>query len=85
MMTSVEKHDRIDPIESRESNEGSKFSNRCSNQPPIKLGLSGCHDSTIAAILTGLGAFKLEWWPPYTSHIALSFSRKQRFPRYWLL
>lgn len=37
----------------------------------IKLGLSGCHDTTLAAILTSLGAFEGEKWPPYTSHVAL--------------
>lgn len=37
----------------------------------IKLGLSGCHDTTLAAVLASLGAFEGEPWPPYTSHIAL--------------
>jgi len=42
----------------------------------IKLGLSGCHDTTLAAVLASLGAFKGEMWPPYTSHIALELFRK---------
>lgn len=36
----------------------------------IKLALSGCHDTTLAAALTSLGAFDNEKWPPFTSHIA---------------
>lgn len=42
----------------------------------IKLAMSGCHDTTLAAILSSLGAFKGELWPPYTSHIALEMFRK---------
>jgi len=42
----------------------------------IKLGLSGCHDTTLAAILASLGAFEGEPWPPYTSHIALEMFKK---------
>ena len=37
----------------------------------VKLGLSGCHDTTLAGLLAGFGAFKGEKWPPYTSHVAL--------------
>jgi acid phosphatase len=43
----------------------------------IKLGLSGCHDTTLAAVLASLGAFENEKWPPYTSHIALELFRKE--------
>lgn len=43
----------------------------------IKLGLSGCHDTTLAAILASLGAFEGEQWPPYTSHIALELFRSK--------
>ena len=35
------------------------------------MALSGCHDTTLAAVLASLGAFEGEAWPPYTSHIAL--------------
>ncbi|TVY83268.1 putative acid phosphatase SPBC4.06 [Lachnellula suecica] len=42
----------------------------------IKLGLSGCHDTTLAAVLSSLGAFNGEPWPPYTSHIALELFKK---------
>lgn len=37
----------------------------------IKFAMSGCHDSTLAAMLSSLGAFEGEKWPPYTSHIAI--------------
>jgi acid phosphatase len=42
----------------------------------IKLGLSGCHDTTLAAVFSSLGAFDGEPWPPYTSHIALELFKK---------
>jgi acid phosphatase len=42
----------------------------------IKFALSGCHDTTLAAILTSIGAFGGEKWPPYTSHIAVELFRK---------
>ncbi|KAF2261811.1 phosphoglycerate mutase-like protein [Lojkania enalia] len=43
----------------------------------IKLALSGCHDTTLAAILTSLGAFDGQKWPPFTSHIAFELFRKK--------
>ncbi len=42
----------------------------------IKFGLSGCHDTTLAAILASLGCFQGEKWPPYTSHIAFELFRE---------
>ena len=36
----------------------------------LKLGLSGCHDTTLAALLSSLGSFEGQPWPPYTSHVA---------------
>ena len=42
----------------------------------IKFALSGCHDTTLAAILTSLGTFDAKPWPPYTSHIAVELFRK---------
>jgi acid phosphatase len=42
----------------------------------IKLGLSGCHDTTLAAVLASLGTFQGEMWPPYTSHIAIELFKK---------
>ncbi|KAI1376707.1 phosphoglycerate mutase-like protein [Hypoxylon crocopeplum] len=43
---------------------------------PIRFGLSGCHDTTLAAVLSSLGAFESGKWPPYTSHIAIEMFRK---------
>lgn len=42
----------------------------------IKFGLSGCHDTTLAAVLASLGTFEGELWPPYTSHIALELFKR---------
>ncbi|KAJ5259246.1 hypothetical protein N7478_012227 [Penicillium angulare] len=42
----------------------------------IKFALSGCHDTTLAAILSSIGAFQNGSWPPFTSSIAVElFSR----------
>jgi acid phosphatase len=41
----------------------------------VKFGLSGCHDTTLAAVLSSFGAFDGEKWPPYTSHIAMELFR----------
>jgi acid phosphatase len=43
----------------------------------IKLALSGCHDSTLGAILSSLGAFQGEKWPPYTSHLSIELFRQE--------
>ncbi|KAH8674103.1 acid phosphatase [Xylariales sp. PMI_506] len=43
---------------------------------PVRFGMSGCHDTTLAAILASLGAFNGDKWPPYTSHIAVEMFRK---------
>lgn len=37
----------------------------------IKFAMSGCHDTTLAAILTSLGGFQDESWPPFTSSVAI--------------
>ena len=42
----------------------------------IKFAMSGCHDTTLAAVLSSLGAFDGEPWPPYTSHIAIEMFQK---------
>lgn len=46
----------------------------------IKFALSGCHDTTLAAILTSLGAFSGEKWPPYTSAVAFELFREADHP-----
>lgn len=43
----------------------------------IKFAMSGCHDTTLAAILTSLGAFDGRPWPPYTSHLAVELFRQK--------
>ncbi|KAL1302718.1 hypothetical protein AAFC00_003074 [Neodothiora populina] len=43
----------------------------------VKFALSGCHDTTLAALLSSLGAFPGEPWPPYTSHIAIELFKKR--------
>ncbi len=48
----------------------------------IQLGLSGCHDTTLAAILSSLGAFEGETWPAYSSHLAVELFRKEGQPEY---
>ncbi|PMD36640.1 histidine acid phosphatase-like protein [Hyaloscypha variabilis F] len=55
--------------------DGSTGSGRGGEQS-IKLGLSGCHDTTLAGVLASLGTFQGELWPPYTSHIAFELFKK---------
>ena len=43
----------------------------------VLFALSGCHDTTLAALLTAMGAFGDEKWPPYTSHVAVELFRKR--------
>lgn len=44
---------------------------------PIRLALSGCHDTTLAAILNSVDALETPEWPPFTSSIAVElFSKK---------
>lgn len=49
--------------------------NRGSNP---RFGLSGCHDTTLAAVLASLGAFETNSWPPFTSHIAIEMFRTSK-------
>ncbi|KAI5459988.1 acid phosphatase [Mariannaea sp. PMI_226] len=43
--------------------------------PPVRFGMSGCHDTTLAGVLASLGAYNTEAWPPFTSHIAIELFR----------
>jgi len=43
---------------------------------PLRIGLSGCHDTTLAPLLASFGAYDDEPWPPYTSHLAFELLRK---------
>lgn len=47
----------------------------------IKFAISGCHDTTLAAVLSSLGAFDAGKWPAYTSHIAIELFREETTPR----
>lgn len=44
---------------------------------PVRFGLSGCHDTTLAGVLASLGAFDTDKWPPFTSHVAIEMFRKK--------
>jgi len=46
----------------------------------IKFAMSGCHDTTLAAVLHAMGAMGNESWPPYTSHIAIELFRRKNIP-----
>lgn len=41
----------------------------------VRFALSGCHDTTLAGLLSSYGAFDNKW-PPYTSHIAIELFRE---------
>lgn len=41
----------------------------------VRFALSGCHDTTLAGLLCGYGAFDNKW-PPYTSHISIELFRE---------
>ncbi|KAH7313336.1 putative acid phosphatase [Stachybotrys elegans] len=43
---------------------------------PVRFGLSGCHDTTLAGALASLGAFEGDAWPPFTSHVAIELFRR---------
>ncbi|KAL8636555.1 MAG: hypothetical protein Q9228_006058 [Teloschistes exilis] len=47
----------------------------------IKFAMSGCHDTTLAAMLSSLGAFQSGKWPPYTSHIAVELFKDESTAR----
>ncbi|KAH6670621.1 histidine acid phosphatase-like protein [Halenospora varia] len=75
MVVSVERGGMEDVSDVKNSSRNSVDYDR--QKPAIKLGLSGCHDTIIAAVLTSLQAFKLESWPQFTSHIALELFKKE--------
>ncbi|KAI9711183.1 MAG: hypothetical protein M1820_002170 [Bogoriella megaspora] len=43
----------------------------------LRMGLMGCHDTTLAGMLAALGAYEGEPWPPYTSHIAVELFKQK--------
>jgi len=46
----------------------------------IRFAMSGCHDTTLSAVLMGLGTYEGRQmrWPPYTSHIAFEMFRSRK-------
>ena len=59
--------------------DGELGKGRC-GETGIRFAMSGCHDTTLAAILSSLGVFEGEKWPPYTSHIAVELFREKTHP-----
>ena len=47
----------------------------------LRFGMSGCHDTTLAALLASLGCFNGEKWPPYTSHLAFELFKEKSVDR----
>ena len=71
---------RVEHTSSNELSESGdkkgRLSERRGGETGLMLGLSGCHDTTLAALLTSLGAFDGQKWPPYTSHVAIELFRE---------
>lgn len=63
-------------VEHTRSTGGASHGNTVGNGKSVRFAMSGCHDTTLAAVLTSMGAFDGEKWPPYTSHIAVELFRK---------
>ena len=78
MIVSVENTSQEEIIEVEES--GEKPLRSQDKKTAVKLGLSGCHDTTIASMLTSLGAFTTGSWPQYTSHVAVELFKKTNTP-----
>lgn len=55
--------------------ESSASGSSPTNGKAIKFAMSGCHDTTLAAILTSTGAFDGKW-PPFTSSVAIELFSK---------
>lgn len=60
--------------------DGSQGAGR-GGEKDIKFGLSGCHDTSLAALLASLGCFEGEKWPPYTSHLAFELFKESEADR----
>ncbi len=46
------------------------------DETDLKFSMSGCHDTTLASLLSSLGCFEGRSWPPYTSHVAFELFKK---------
>lgn len=79
MVGSVEKsgNDGLLEIGGKDSSPGTGRG----GEKDIKFGLSGCHDTSLAALLAGLGCFEGEKWPPYTSHLAFELFKESEADR----
>ncbi|EGX89305.1 acid phosphatase, putative [Cordyceps militaris CM01] len=55
-------------------------SSSSSTKTPLRFGLSGCHDTTLAATVISLGGDGPDGmsWPPFTSHVAVELLRDTR-------
>lgn len=58
--------------------ENGKLGKGRGGETGINFALSGCHDTTLAAVMTSFGAFNGEKWPPYTSHVAVELFRDRQ-------
>jgi acid phosphatase len=57
--------------------EGKNLGTGRGGEQKIKLALSGCHDTTLGAVLASLGCFDQESWPFFTSHIAFELFKSK--------
>jgi acid phosphatase len=83
MVSNAEQYDQFGIKET--GGDGKNHGTGRGGENRIQFGLSGCHDTTLAAMLASLGCFNMEAWPPYTSHIAIELfkakgSRKSPAP-----
>ncbi|KAL6850980.1 hypothetical protein ACO1O0_008106 [Amphichorda felina] len=78
MVGSVEHSTADGEYEIQHKQQQQQGSSRAST--PIRFGLSGCHDTTLAGTLASLGAFGHDEWPPFTSHIAVELFRHSSTP-----
>lgn len=69
MVGNLERRGNDEPFEVKDQYGDSE--NFKGGRKRIKFAMSGCHDTTLAAILCSLGAFENENWPPFTSHLAI--------------
>lgn len=74
MAGSIERNGNVGMLEI--GGDDGKLNTGRGGEKDIKFAMSGCHDTTLAAILASLGTFEGEKWPAYTSHIALELFRK---------
>ncbi|OTA07890.1 hypothetical protein A9Z42_0088120 [Trichoderma parareesei] len=70
----------VHPPGQQRSSSSSSSSSSENDDAAIRFGLSGCHDTTLAAVLASLGAYNTESWPPFTSHIAIELFRSSDKP-----